>query len=1158
MPRPTMSEAEKREEAIFHEALQYQNPEWRSAYLDRACGDDRELRLQVLSLLAAHEQAGEFLERFSPPEKATAPKPETADPKAPKPNAGGTVVLAAGTEKPGDRIGRYKLLQKIGEGGCGAVYMAEQEEPVRRRVALKIIKLGMDSKSVIARFEVERQALAMMDHPNIAKVLDAGAAETGRPFFVMELVRGIKVTDYCDQNNLSTRERLELFVKICQAIQHAHQKGLIHRDIKPSNILVTLHDGVPVPKVIDFGIAKATEQRLTDKTLFTEFKAFIGTPAYMSPEQAEMSGLDIDTRSDIYGLGVLLYELLTGMTPFDPEELLRAGLDEMRRTLREKEPVRPSTRLSTMLAAELTITARHRQAEAPKLISLIRGDLDWIVMKCLEKDRTRRYDTANGLAHDILRHLHHEPVIARPPSRLYRFQKLVRRNKMAFAAASAVVVALAAGFGVSTYLFLLKTRAYHRAVSAESEEARLRQEAEINERAARRIAYASDLNLAQEALRVNNIGRAIALLDRQRPAVKSEIRNPQSEVDLRGWEWRYLWQFCQSEALFTLCQRPATVSTLAVSADGRWVAVGEFGGALSVWDLRSRRELARLPATGTPSKVAFAPQQPWLAFVATDTNRQASVHLWDAVRQQVVARLPQPGLVRDLAFSADGATLVTWTLGEQGELTFWRVADGTRLRSFPAPYQPGHIGTGPLLGAAADLSVVAHVTAENRVRVVNGMTGEELWSAPVSEEILQTVALSPDGRLLATGSGFTESAIRLWEVASGKAIGQLEGHRSWVSGLVFWPDGKTLASASADQTIRLWDVATRQPAGTLNGHQSEVWAIALLSDNATLVSGAKDGAVYVWDTAGVRQRRAYVTVPVAVAQWRFSPDSQSIVTLDDAGRIDEWQGSEFRDRRALSELGTHNTGFASSPDGRFLVTGQTNGTVQVWNRLQQAITARFAASTGPVVPLCWRAGQGPLLTFDSEGVVREWDVAHWQETRSWRSKDAFRAADISTSGHLMVWLDQAQGVTARDLQTGRETRGRLDHSRIADLAVSPDGRLLVTGSEEGTVKMWRMDTFREVGLLRGHLLGVHSVAFSPDGKRIATGSNGREAVKLWDTESGQEVLTLEGSSSIFRMTAFSPDGAWLGSVNWTGRLHLWRAPSWAEIGVAEESSAEFP
>src|SRR5262249_53340771 len=342
-----------------------------------------------------------------------------------------------------DRISRYKLLEKIGEGGCGVVYMAEQQEPVRRRVALKVIKLGMDTKQVIARFEAERQALALMEHPNIAQVYDAGATDTGRPYFVMELVKGVPITRYCDENCLSTEQRLRLFVQVCQAIQHAHQKGIIHRDIKPTNILVTDHDGVPVPKIIDFGIAKATtDQQLTDKTLFTAFEQFIGTPAYMSPEQARLSGLDIDTRTDIYALGVLLYELLTGKTPLDQKELLAAGLDEMRRTIREKEPIRPSTRLSTMLEGELTTTARHRRTEVPRLMHQVRGALDWIVMKALEKDRARRYETANGLANDVQRYLADEPVVARPPSKLYRFQKLARRNRLAFGAAGAVAAAL--------------------------------------------------------------------------------------------------------------------------------------------------------------------------------------------------------------------------------------------------------------------------------------------------------------------------------------------------------------------------------------------------------------------------------------------------------------------------------------------------------------------------------------------------------------------------------------------------------------------------------------------------------------------------------------------------------------------------------------------
>ena len=411
---------------IFAEALERSSPQARAAYLDEKCGSGTPRRARVEALLAAYEKAGEFLTGSA------------FDPIV-------TLADSAIVEGPGSVIGRYKLLEKIGEGGMAVVYMAEQQEPIRRKVALKIIKLGMDTRQVIARFEAERQALAMMDHPSIAKVLDAGATETGRPYFVMELVQGVSITEYCDKNSLSTKDRLALFLQVCCAVQHAHQKGIIHRDLKPSNVMVTHHDGKPVPKVIDFGIAKATNQKLTEKTLFTRYAHIIGTPAYMSPEQAELSDLDIDTRSDIYSLGVLLYELLTGTTPFSEEELRKAGYVEMQRVIREQEPIKPSTKLST-LGDTLTDVAKHRGCTPELLRKAVRGDLDWIVMKTLEKDRLSRYKAAEGLGLDIQRHLEHRPVLAHAPGTGYRLHKFLRRHRaqvvagLAFAVLIAVVV----------------------------------------------------------------------------------------------------------------------------------------------------------------------------------------------------------------------------------------------------------------------------------------------------------------------------------------------------------------------------------------------------------------------------------------------------------------------------------------------------------------------------------------------------------------------------------------------------------------------------------------------------------------------------------------------------------------------------------------------
>ena len=1192
------TQPQKTERDLFLEALERPTPGERTAFLDEACAHDSLLRGAVEALLRHHKEDG-FLE--SP---AIVVPPTCAFGE----NHSGRGALAVVGERPGDRVGAYKLLEQIGEGGVGMVFMADQEAPIRRRVALKVLKPGMDTKTVVARFESERQALALMDHPNIAKVLDAGSSAAGRPYFVMELVRGVCITEYCDENRLPIRERLALFIQVCQAIQHAHQKGIIHRDIKPSNILVTLHDGVPVPKVIDFGIAKAIDRRLTDKTFFTHFQSFIGTPAYISPEQAEMSGLDIDTRADIYSLGVLLYEVLTGKTPFDARELLSSGLDGMRRTIREREPAPPSTRFGMLPEAERTMTAHRQRAEAAKLVSQLRGDLDWIVLKTLEKDRSRRYATANDLAMDVRRYLENEPILARPPSATYRFQKLVRRNKLVFAGASACAAALVIALALSAWQYMEKRAAYLRVVNAEQEQSRLRRDAEaarrlaeIQARAAGLRAYAADMNLVQQALAVNNLGRAQELLNRHRPGGKSGVRSPEPEhgsaidvggsTDLRGWEWRYLWQQCQSDALFTLCQLPNEVSALSVSHDGKWVAVGEHGDrGISIWDLRARQEIARFPAGEGSERFAFSPAAPLLAFYAKERPGLAKpsildsrVCLWDVAARRMVGELALNGYCGAVAFSADGARLLT--ASGDTEYTVWSVAEGAKLASVALSDPKG--GRAPFRGCLAvsrDLGLAAQALGGGQIRVTDLVSGREFWTAHAADEDVTALAFSPDGKKLASGAGYVESSVRLWDVAGGFEVARLEGHRTYVRSLVFWPDGETLASASGDQTIHVWDVsglgssppvtAPLYPAGgrpedqqamhprvpelrpcaTLRGHRLEVWSLALSPDSSTLVSGCKDGSVCVWDTSTVRRKQAYATLPVAVRAWGFLPVGAAIVALDEQGCVARFQGTDFQQSQALLGLQTKALTACFSADGRFMAAASPRGTMQVWDLEQGGLSREVAPEGGWELPVAFAGRSNRLVTrHGRDGGFREWDVTTGREIRRWRlaAPDLPGMNAFSPDEQWFVALDREGTGRLRHMATGRETRLVPLMKQASGSAFSPDGRLLAVVGVLGSCQLWDTAAARTMATLEGFLQGTHSVAFSPGGQRLAIGSNGNEAIKLWDVESLQELLTLEGRGSMFNSTGFSPDGSLLASRNSRGVLHIWCAPSLEEIARLE-------
>jgi WD40 repeat protein/serine/threonine protein kinase len=1055
-------------------------------------------------------------------------------------------------EEAEDRIHNYKLLQQIGEGGCGVVYMAEQQEPVRRRVALKVIKLGMDTKNVIARFEAEQQAMALMDHPNIAKVFDAGATRSGRPFFVMELVDGVKITEFCDQNRLSTEARLNLFVEVCHAIQHAHQKGVIHRDIKPSNIIVSLNAGVAWPKVIDFGIAKATEQRLTDKTLFTAAEQFIGTPAYMSPEQAGLSASGIDTRSDIYSLGVLLYELLTGRTPFDAKFLRQSQVDDIRRLIREQDPVQPSTRLSTLMEKDLTATAHHRQIEAPKLISLVRGDLDWIVMKALEKDRARRYETANGLALDIQRFLHDEPIAARPPSKLYRTKKLVQRNKLTFAALAAVLTTLLLGLGFSTWQFLERSRAMRAAQKAEANEGRLRRLAEAQELAARRKAYAVSMNLVQQALQADNLGRAVELLNQQVPQPGRE--------DLRGWEWRYLWQFCRSDAKATLCKRKSLISSVSFSSDGSLLAVATDNGEISTWDVAGAHMASPAHETTTSyPRAVLAHRGDLLAY-----PDQAAVVICQGNLSKEVRRLPIGGDLSsiELAFLSE-TRLLTARHNGTNNISIWDTTSGVAVTSFSAPIY--NEGQGVRFVATPDGAIMAFALNDKVVRVVDVAHGMGEWSFQAAEELTTALAFSPDGRILATGGGYTESTVKLWNVETHQFIGQLDGHRSWITYLMFLPDGK-LASASADQTVRLWDTQSRRSLGTFRGHQSEVRSLDVSPDGRTLASGAKDGTVLLWDVALLTARPpGWRTVdpqfnPGPILGFEISPDSRSIATVQN-GTVTVYDAVTLRPS-GTPDLKLTNRVFEVmfSPDSRLLAATDVSGRLAIWDLKALQLVTNFVAhgDLAGFLGSSFLHGGKSVLTYGRDGIAKEWDTATWREMSHWDLKRnsipfAYIESSTTTGGLLAFKADNdplIQICTVDDLNKCTQV---MCPGRASAIALSPDGKTLVAACENGALLLWDTRTLASLGNLHSVLLGLHSVAFSNDGRRIVAGSNGKEAIKIWDADSGEDLATLEGKGSLFRNARVSADGNLIAARNWNGMLHVWRAPSWEEIKISERS-----
>jgi WD40 repeat protein/serine/threonine protein kinase len=1161
------------DESIFAAALGKAPGAERRAFLEGACGGDESLRRRIERLLEADGQTAGILERG--------------------PDAGGTDDVEA--NEPAllpERVfaGRFKLRQKLGEGGMGEVWVADQAEPVQRRVAIKVVRPGLDSERMLARFEQERQALALMDHPNIAKVLDAGmtgevarggwrvagkeeneafspstrhappATPQGRPYFVMELIKGVPITEYCDGARLSPRERLALFVPVCEAVQHAHQKGVVHRDLKPSNIIVALYDGRPVPKVIDFGIAKATGPRLTDRSIYTEVGALVGTLEYMAPEQAELNNLDIDTRADVYALGAILYELLTGSVPFSRQELQSSGFLEMLRVIREVEPARPSTKLSK--SGTLPSVADVRRIEPQKLVSLMRGELDWIILKCLEKDRGRRYQAASGLARDLEHYLADEPVEACPPTAGYRLRKFARKYRRPMGVAGAFLLLLVTGVVASTWQAIRATAAEKKARSSEraalsSEQAAQERKEEADEArqlaeqrrdevvavndTLRRANYVADMNLARVAWDESNLGRTRELLEKHRPRP--------GETDLRGFEWHYLRRLSRRD-LLNVKAHAGGVNAVAFTPDGkRLVTSGSIEPRRKMFDPRPGEVKFWDAATGQPLQVHLSGRADNLerAVLSPDGTHLAATQLsptilvWDLATGGLVTLEGPPTLVaHELSFSPDSKRLACAYSGDDGDAAR-ETPRSTRIWDLVTRRAVVTIdGQNEGMSAAA-FSPDGRLLAFNdwrmaRVKVCDAATGHEAFTCQYNRgQLVLAAAFSRDGKRLA---GCGTQGIRIWDLASRETPVTWPADSGSGSCLAFSPDGKRLAMGGVEGLVELWDSATSQKVQTFKGHVGPVNALAFSPDGARLATGGADGTLRILDTAA---RRDAVSIPQDGSSLleipALSPDGLTLLTdyAQGKGRRPRlWDTSTGEPRCGPIELPQAvDSGAASTAEGKrsFLAVGRA----------------------------AWTADGKRLYLADTGKTIRVVDVTSGKVIRTF-------AVDVETDGHISFtyfmaicpdekWCAHAcpdGAIQVRDAQTGariRTLRG-LD-GVLGALVFSPDGSRLLGADEHGTVKIWDVATGREIAATKLTGVLIMCARFSPDGKRLAVGGLHGQLltgdVRILDAETAREVWSLRGHTLLALDVVFSPDGFRLATTSGDHTVRLWDLTTGQEI-----------